>query len=90
MVWLCALQLNKANASDSETSFFGLRLSVFNSLVSTKIYDNRHDFDNDRVNCPFWMMMIPVDPLKWFTFHNLLSLKECAVTLQTFMLEIKV
>ena len=35
-----------------EPPFFGLRLSVFNSFVSTKIYDNRHNFDNDRVNCP--------------------------------------
>ena len=47
------LQLNKANASDTEAPFLNLHLSVSNGLVSPKIYDKRDDFDFDIVNIPF-------------------------------------
>ena len=33
------LQLNKANASDTEAAFLDLHLSISNDIVSTKIYD---------------------------------------------------
>ena len=39
------LQLNKANASDTEADFLDLSLSIHNDIVSTKIYDKRDDFD---------------------------------------------
>ena len=42
------LQLNKANASDTEAAFLDLHLSI-----STKIYDKRGDFDFEIVNFPF-------------------------------------
>ena len=41
------LQLNKANASDTETVFEDLNLSIHNDTVSTKLYDKRDDFDFD-------------------------------------------
>ena len=44
------LQLNKANASDTESPFLDLHLSVLNGFVSAKIYDKRNDFDFDIVN----------------------------------------
>ena len=47
------LQLNKANASDTEAAFLDLNLSIHNDTVSTKIYDKRDDFDFDIVNFPF-------------------------------------
>ena len=47
------LQLNKANASDTEAVFLDLNLSIHNDTVSTKIYDKRDDFDFDIVNFPF-------------------------------------
>ena len=47
------VQLNKANTSDTEAAFLGLHLSIFNDIVSTKIYDNRYDFDFEIVNFPF-------------------------------------
>ena len=47
------LQLNKANASDTEAAFFDLHLSISNDIVSTKIYDKRDDFDFEIVNFPF-------------------------------------
>ena len=46
------LQLNKANMSDTETSFLDFHLSISDDFVKTKIYDKR-DFDFDIVNFPF-------------------------------------
>ena len=47
------LQLNKANASDTEAAFLDLHLSISNDIVSTKNYDKRDDFDFEIVNFPF-------------------------------------
>ena len=47
------LELNKANTSDTEAAFLDLHLSIFNDIVSTKIYDKRDDFDFEIVNFPF-------------------------------------
>ena len=52
-IYLSELQLNKANASDTEASFLDLHLSISNDIVSTKIYDKRDDFDFEIVNFPF-------------------------------------
>ena len=47
------LQLNKANVSDTETSFLDLHLSISDGFVKTKIFDKRDDFDFDIVNFLF-------------------------------------
>ena len=47
------LQLNKANISDTKAAFLDLHVSIFNDMVSTKIYDKRDDFDFVIVNFPF-------------------------------------
>ena len=47
------LQLNKANATDTEAAFLDLQLSISNDIVSTKIYDKRDDFDFKIVNFSF-------------------------------------
>ena len=47
------LQLNKANASDTEAPFLDLNLSITNGIVSSKIYDKRDDFNFEIVNFPF-------------------------------------
>ena len=71
--------MNKDNASDTEASFLDLYLSVSNGFVSTNCYDKRDDLDFDIVNFPFWMVMFPVVPLTWFTYHNYFGLLEYAV-----------
>ena len=48
------LQLNKEHISNTEDPFIVLHLSVANGFVSSKIYDNRVDFDFDIVNFPFF------------------------------------
>ena len=50
-IYPAELQLNKANASDTEAAFLDLNLSIHNDTVSTKIYDKRDDFDC--INFPF-------------------------------------
>ena len=39
LIYPTELQLNKANSSDTEASFLDLDLSITNSIVTTKIYD---------------------------------------------------
>ena len=46
-------QLNKANVSDTEASFFYLHLSISDDFVKTKFFDKRDDFDFDIVNFQF-------------------------------------
>ena len=56
-IYPAELQLNKANASDTEAAFLDSNLSIHNDTVSTKIYDKRDDkrddFDFDIVNFTF-------------------------------------
>ena len=52
-IYSAELQLNKANASDTEAAFLDLNLSIQNDIVSTKIYDKWDDFNFDIVNFPF-------------------------------------
>ena len=70
------LQLNKANASDTEAAFLDLNLSIHNDIVSTKIYDKRDDFNFDIVNFPFMMAMSPNVPLMVYIYLNLFALPE--------------
>ena len=47
------LQLNKANASDTEAAILDLHLLISSDIVSTKIYDKRDVFGFEIVNFPF-------------------------------------
>ena len=47
------LQLNKAYTPDTKATVLDLHLSISNDIVSTKIYDNRYDFDFEIINFPF-------------------------------------
>ena len=47
------LQRNIANTSDTEAELLDLYLSIYNGIVSTKIYDKHNDFDFEIVNFPF-------------------------------------
>ena len=52
-IYPAGLQLNKANASDTEAAFLDLNLSIHNDIVSTKLYDKRNDFNFDILYFPF-------------------------------------
>ena len=53
------LQLNKANASDTEAPFLDLHLSISNEFDSSKIYDKRDDFYFDIVYFPLLDEYVP-------------------------------
>ena len=59
-IYPAELQLNKANASDTEAAFLDINLSIHNNPVSTKIYDKRDNFDI--VNFPFLDGDVPRRP----------------------------
>ena len=46
-------QINKANSSDTEAPLLDLHLTISDGFSSSKIYDERDDFDFDIVNFPF-------------------------------------
>ena len=52
-VYPSELQLNKANAFDTQAAFLDLHLSISNDIGSTKIYDKCDVFDFEIVNFPF-------------------------------------
>ena len=56
------LQLNKANASDTEAAQLELNLSIHNDTVSTKIYDKRDVCDFYIVNFAFLDGDVPRRP----------------------------
>ena len=53
--WICPteLQWNKANLSDTETSFLDLDLSITNGIFSNKIYYKWNDFNFEIIHFPF-------------------------------------
>ena len=61
-IYPAELQINKANASDTEATFLDLNLLIHNDIVSTKIYDKRDDFDFDIVNFLFLDGDVPRRP----------------------------
>ena len=76
------LQLNKANASDTEAVFLDLHLSISNDIVSTKIYDKRDDFDFEIVNFPVLMVMFLVlHPMESISLNSFVLLKHLAMLL---------
>ena len=61
-IYSTELQLNKANAPDTEAAFLDLNLSIHNDIVSTKIYDKRDEFNFDIVNFLFLDGDVPQRP----------------------------
>ena len=61
-IYPAELQLNKANASDTEAAFLDLNLLIHNDIVSKKICDKRDDFNFYIVNFPFLDGDVPRRP----------------------------
>ena len=67
------LQLNKANASDTEVPFLDLNLSITNGIVSSKIYDKRDEFNFEIVNFPFLDGDVPSLSFLWCIYFSAYS-----------------
>ena len=77
------LQLNKANTSDTEAAFLDLHLTIFNDIVSTKIYDKRDDFDFEIVNFQFFngVMFLALHPMESIYLNSFVLLEHVAMML---------
>ena len=82
-IYPTGLQINKANPSDTQASFWGLNLSITNGIYSSKIYDKRDDSNFEIVNFPFldgdfftYLAMV-------YIFLSLFVLQDCVLMLMT-------
>ena len=72
-IYPAELQLNKANASDTEADFLNLYLSIHNDIVSSNFYDKWDDFNFDIVN---FLFLDGDFPLMVYIYLNLFALPE--------------
>ena len=85
------LQLNKANASDTEAAFLDLHLSISNDIVSTKIDDKRDDFDFEIVNFPFLtVMFLVLHPMESISLNSFVLLEHLAMLLTSTLARLSV
>ena len=73
------LLLYKANSSDTEAPFLDLNLSIANGIVSSKIYDERDDFNFEIVTFPFLDGDVPHFPSYGIYFSQLIRFaRKCS------------
>ena len=70
-IYPAGLQLNKANASDTEAVFLDLNISIHSDIVFTKIYDKRDNFSFDIVIF-FSLMTMSLKSLLWCIYISTL------------------
>ena len=75
-IYPAELQLNKANASDTDAAFLDLNLSIHNDIVSTKIYDKWDDLILILLISRSLMAMSLNVPLMVYIYLNLFALPE--------------
>ena len=74
-IYPAELQLNKANASDTEAAFLDLNLSIYNDIVPKKIYDKRDNLI--LILLIFRSLFLSLDvPLMVYIYLNLFALPE--------------
>ena len=78
------LQLNKANASDTEAAFLDLSLSIHNDIIFTKIYDKEVDFNFVIVNFPFLDGDVPRRPSYGVYISQLIHLARASLHVTDF------
>ena len=83
-IYPAELQLNKANASDTEAAFLDLNLSSHNDIVITKIYDKREDFNFDIVNFPLLDGDVPQCPSYGVYISQLICFARASLHLTDF------
>ena len=78
------LQLNKANISDKETSFFDLNIKVIGSDIHTSVYDKRDDFGFPIVNFPWLSGDVPRLPSCGIYISQLVRFARCCTSVLDF------
>ena len=78
------LQLNKANTSDKQTSFFDLNLKVIGSDIHSTVYDKRDDFGFPVVNFPWMRGDVPRLPSHGIYNSQLVRFAGCCTSVLDF------
>ena len=78
------LQLNKANTSDKETSFFDLNIKVIGNNSHTSVYDKRDDFGFPIVNFPWLNGNVPRLPSYGIYISQLARFSRCCTSVLEF------
>ena len=88
-IYPAELQMNKANASDKQTSFLDLNIKVIGSDIHTSVH-KRNDFVFPIVNFPWLSGGVPRLPSYsiWFTFRSWLELLGVVLAFWIFILKI--
>ena len=81
LLYLTELQLIKANSYDTAAPFLDLDLSITNSIVSSRIYDTRDDFNFKNIKFHFLGEDIPRPPFLWCIFCSAFVLREYVIML---------
>ena len=79
-----ALQLNKANTSDKETSFLDLNIKVIGNDIDTSVYDKRNDFGFPIVNFPWLSGDVPRLPSYGIYISQLVRFARCCTSVFDF------
>ena len=74
------LQLNKANTSDTETSFLDLNIKVIGSNFHTSVYEKRDDFRFPIVNFPWLSGNVPRLPSYGIYISQLVRFARCCTS----------
>ena len=83
-IYTTELQLNKASSFDTEAPFLNLNLCISNGTVSTKIYDQRDDFDFDMVCYPSLDGDVPRRTSYWVYISQLIGFARASSNLSDF------
>ena len=86
-IYPAEIQLNKANTSNKETSFYDLNIKGIVSDMHTSVYDKRDDFRFPIVNFPWFSGDVSRLPLTVFTFRSWLDLLGVVLAVLMFFLK---
>ena len=67
-IYQAELQLNKANTSDKETSFWDLNKKVIGSDIHIRVYDKRDNFGFPMVNFPWLSGDVSTSSVRYLHF----------------------
>ena len=77
-------QLNKANTSDTETSFLDLNIKVIGYNIHTSVDDKRDEFEFPIVNFPWLSVDVPKLPSYGIYISQLVRFARCCTSVLNF------
>ena len=78
------LQLNKANTSDKETSFFDLNIQVIGNNIHNSVYDKRDDYGFPIIKFPCFSGDVPRHPSHGIYISQLVRFARCCTSVFDF------